>query len=145
MKEPIFTIQLSREEINALSVFKPELKKVLDDYDTFYDTYISRLQSLCGTLKYLSVHNYEENITKIESLINSTLNGYFFSPTIQDNISKYEILGNKYVDFISAIDAVYSDLDYVLDAFNSASPCSIEYVKEYCLAYSERIADIIND
>ena len=145
MKEPIFTIQLTREEIKALSVFKPELKNVLDDYDTFYDTYISRLQSLCGTLKYLSVHNYEEHITKIESLINSTLNGYFFSPKVQDNISKYKILGNRYVDFISAIDAIYSDLDYVLDTFNSASPCSIEYVKKYCLSYSERISEIINN
>ena len=142
MLKPIFSIQLSRDEIKAIAVFKPELQKVLDDYDTFYDRFISRLQDLCGILNFLSSHNYTEHISKVETLL-KLLNDYFFDEEVQKTLYTYWILGINYNSFISAIDTIYSDLDYALDAFNSVSPCSDENIKEYCSNYYNKISDLI--
>lgn len=141
MLNPTFTIQLSREEIKALAVFKPELQKVLDDYDTFYDRYISRLNTLCGMLNFLSSHNYTEHISKVEIILD-VLSAYFFDTDVQKMIYSHDILGTNYVSFISAIDAIYSDLDYVLEVFKT-KPYSNDLIKEYCTAYFTKITDLI--
>ena len=142
MLKPTFNIQLSSDEIKALAVFKPELQKVLDDWYVFNDKFISRLQDLCGFLKFLSVHNYTEHISKVETLL-KLLNDYFFDTEVQKMMYSHNILGANYGSFISAIDSIYSDLDYVLDTFNAVSPYSDEYVKEYCSYYYNKIADLI--
>ena len=141
MLKPNFTIQLSREEIKALSVFKPELQKVLDDYDVFYDKYISRLQTMCGFLKVLSSYNYTEHISKVQTLLN-VLNDYFFDTEVQKMIYSYNILGTNYNSFISTIDRIYSDLNYVLEVLDS-KPYSDDLIKEYCEAYHTKITELI--
>ena len=145
MKEPIFTIQLSREEIKALAVFKPEFQKVLDDYDIFYDKFITRLQDLCGTLKFLSVYVPTEHISKVETLLN-IIKDYFFDTEVQKTFYAYGILGVNYSSFISAIDAIYSDLEFVLETIDSPNIKITETeVKEVCLHYYNKIRGIINE
>lgn len=47
-----FQVELTREEVQALAVFKPELRKMIDDYDCSYNIYVHKIGELLGLLRF---------------------------------------------------------------------------------------------
>lgn len=102
-----FNIKLSRADLTALSQFKPEYKKILDEYDNKYNIYVHKVQELFGLLSYLSVNDYSDNMNKIMMLKN-LLKDYFFEEGTKDFISTYIITDNyQYTRFISTVHNLY--------------------------------------
>lgn len=135
----IFNVQLTTEELKALSVFKPELKVILDDYYNSNDIYQDKLVKLLGFIAFLSEHNYEEHLNKLETL-KKLIRYYFFDKKVKDFISKFEITDNsKYCKFISKLDSIYSVICDVLDGFEKTE----EEMKEFFTDYHTELKNLI--
>ena len=131
----IFTVQLSKEELTALSVFKPNLTIILNNYYDSYNKYIDRLGKLFGYLGYLSEHNYTAHLSKLESLRN-LIYEYFFDEDTKKFISEFEITDkSKYCKFISKLDMIVKFYDYLIVDQNYAE----DVIKE---SFAEDLADL---
>ena len=102
-----FNVKLSRDDLTALSQFKPEFKQILDEYDDKYNIYVHKVQELFGLLSYLSVNGFLEQDNKILMLKN-LLDDYFFDEGTKDFISEFFITDNyEYTRFISTVHNLY--------------------------------------
>jgi hypothetical protein len=135
----IFNVQLTTEELKALSVFKPELKVILDNYYDSYDIYQDRLGKLLGFIGYLSEHNYEEHLSKLEVLKN-LIYDYFCDNEVKNFISEFELTDNStYCKFISKIDSIYSLCVDLLDE----QDCTEKEIKDFFEEYHKDLTDLI--
>jgi hypothetical protein len=135
----IFNVQLTTEELKALSVFKPELKVILDNYYNSYDIYQDRLGKLLGFVGYLSEHNYEEHLSKLKTLKN-LIYDYFFNESVKNFISEFELTDNStYCKFISKIDSIYILCVDLLDE----QDCTEKEIKDFFKEYHKDLTDLI--
>lgn len=87
----IFNVPLTTEELKGLSVFKPELKVILDNYYNSYNIYVDRLGKLLGFVGYLSKYNYEEHLSKLE-VLNKLIYDYFFDEDVKSLSQNLKLL-----------------------------------------------------
>lgn len=140
IKTKKFNVQLTGEELKALSVFKPEFKIILNDYYDRNDIYHDRLGKLLGFIGYLSEHNYEKHLSKLETLKN-LIYDYFFDEQVKDFISEFELTDNsKYCKFISKLDSIYSLCIDLIDE----QDCTEEEIKEFFTDYHVDLKKLIN-
>ena len=137
----IFNVQLTTEELKALAVFKPELKVILDNYYNRNDIYQDRLGKLLGFIGYLSEHNYEEHLSKLEALKN-LIYDYFFDDEVKKFISEFEITDySKYCKFISKLYSIYSLCIYLLDE----QDCTEKEIKDFFEEYLRELTNLIKN
>lgn len=126
-----FNVQLTRKELEALAVFKPELQEILDYYDNSYNIYIHKLGELFGLMKFLCFCDYKEHSNKLQVLRN-LLNDYFFKEETKIFISDTQITNNsKYCKFISKIDSIYFVVVDILEDQSVSTEDAQDFFKEY--------------
>ena len=135
-----FKVTLSREELKALSTFKPEFKEILDEADRFYCAYISKLQMLCGPLNFLSSHDYKEHMTKVQ-FVRNVLTEYFFNSEISLQIKEYKLV----TDFEKFMDKLYwisNSMVFILDNPGELDSCE---VNQQCSCYLNELKLLIKE
>lgn len=134
-----FNVQLTRKELKALAVFKPEFQKFLDDYDNSYNIYVHKLGEFFGLLKFLCYVDYKEHMNKLR-IIRNLLEYYFFKEETKIFISDTQITNNsKYCKFISKIDSIYSVIVDILEHQSVSTEDVQDFFKEYEFELKELI------
>lgn len=121
-----FKVTLSREELKALTIFKPEFKEILDDADMFYNTFISKLLLLCGFLNFLSANDYKEHITKVLSIRNM-LTEYFFNSETLLQIKEYKLV-HDFDKFIDNLYLISNNVVFVLENPGETESCEFNRI-----------------
>lgn len=133
-----FQVELTREEVQALAVFKPELRKMIDDYDCSYNIYVHKIGELLGLLRFLSKHDHKQHINKLKTL-KSLLCNYFFERNAKIFISDTQIADNtKFCKFISKLDSLYCAIDDINDYTVES-----EDVKDLFKEYNNEIMELL--